>query len=151
MNTYLLIGGLLCFLLGIVHSILGEYLIFSSKRAKGSLVPSKGNADLKERHLRIIWATWHLASVFGWCIGAILIKISMEGNELNLNTRNFILQSIMYTMFFYFFFSFNRHQRKTPRMDRSPINWSIIGSRGLKNMLQTPTPVTYSKIYNFRP
>ncbi|WP_074410377.1 MULTISPECIES: hypothetical protein [Aquimarina] len=99
MNTYLCIAGILCFLLGIVHSILGEYLIFNSKRNKGSLVPSKKNEALKERHLRILWATWHLASVFGWGIGAILIKISAEQNELNPTNIGFIIQSIMYTMF----------------------------------------------------
>lgn len=96
MNTYLFIAGILCFLLGIVHSILGEYLIFRNKREKGSLVPSKESPELKERYLRILWATWHLASIFGWCIGAILIKISQEQN---LESHDFILQSIIYTMF----------------------------------------------------
>ncbi len=99
MNTYLCIAGILCFLLGIIHSILGEYLIFNSKRNRGSLVPSKKSEALKERHLRILWATWHLASVFGWCIGAILIKISIEYNELKSTSIDFIIQSIIYTMF----------------------------------------------------
>ncbi|EZH73831.1 hypothetical protein ATO12_18030 [Aquimarina atlantica] len=99
MNTYLCIAGILCFLLGIVHSILGEYLIFNSKRNKGNLVPSKKSEALKGRHLRILWATWHLASVFGWCIGAILIKISIEYNELKSTSIDFIIQSIIYTMF----------------------------------------------------
>ena len=96
---YLCIAGILCFFLGIVHSILGEYLIFNSKRNKGSLIPSKKSTELKERHLRIIWATWHLASIFGWCLGAILIKISLEQNELNSSSIDFIIQSMMYTMF----------------------------------------------------
>lgn len=99
MNTYVCIAGILCFLLGIVHSILGEYLIFNSKRNKGSLVPSKKSEALKERHLRILWATWHLASVFGWGIGAILIKISAEQNELDSTSIGFIIQPIIYTMF----------------------------------------------------
>ncbi|WP_025667631.1 hypothetical protein [Aquimarina megaterium] len=99
MNTYLCIAGMLCFFLGIVHSILGEYLIFNSKRKKGNLVPSKKSEALKERHLRILWATWHLASVFGWCIGAVLIKISVEYNELKSTSIDFIIQSIIYTMF----------------------------------------------------
>ncbi|WP_035092867.1 hypothetical protein [Aquimarina macrocephali] len=99
MNVYVCIAGILCFLLGIVHSILGEYLIFNSKRNKGSLVPSKKSEALKERHLRILWATWHLASVFGWGIGAILIKISAEQNELDSTSIGFIIQPIIYTMF----------------------------------------------------
>ena len=98
MNTYILIAGILCFLLGIVHSILGEHLIFNNKRNKGNLVPSVESTALKERHLRIIWATWHLASVFGWCIGALLVKISMEHDLLNSDTKVFVVQCIMFTM-----------------------------------------------------
>jgi len=99
MNTYIFVAGILCFLLGIVHSILGEYLIFKTKRDKGSLVPSKESSELKERHLRIIWATWHLASIFGWCIGTILVKISLAQNEQQYDSYGFIIQSITYTMF----------------------------------------------------
>ncbi len=83
MNTYFFIAGILSFVLGVVHSVLGEYLIFSGKRDKGHIVPSQTNKGLREGHLRIIWATWHLASVFGGCIGAILVKISMVRDELN--------------------------------------------------------------------
>ena len=100
MNLNLLIAGILCFFLGVIHSFLGEYLIFKTKRNKGSLVPSKESAALKERHLRIVWATWHLASVFGWCIGAILIKIAVTENQQNIDIINFILDSISYTMLF---------------------------------------------------
>ena len=96
MNPYFFLAAILCFLLGIVHSFLGEYLIFNKKRNKGSIVPSKGSAELNERHLRILWATWHLSSIFGWCLGAILIKISLEQN---LEHYDFILQSITYGMF----------------------------------------------------
>ena len=34
MNTYLFIAGILFFLLGIAHSLIGEYLIFKDKRNK---------------------------------------------------------------------------------------------------------------------
>lgn len=98
MNLYLLIAGILCFFLGVVHSFLGEYLIFKNKRNKGSLTPSKVGVELKERHLRILWATWHLASVFGWCIGAILIKIAVTENLQNKELVDFILPSIVFTM-----------------------------------------------------
>ena len=99
MNTNIFIAGILCFLLGIIHSILGEYLIFKSKRNKGNVVPSKKSPALKERHLRIIWATWHLASLFGWCIGVVLIHISLNQNAFLVESFDFILQAIMYTMF----------------------------------------------------
>jgi len=98
MNIYFLSAGILCFLLGIVHSFLGEYLIFNEKRDKGKLVPSKESSELKERHLRILWATWHLASILGWCIGAVLIKVALTKNQQNIEFVDFILQSIVYTM-----------------------------------------------------
>lgn len=99
MNIYFLISGILCFILGLVHSILGEYLIFKDKRNTGNLVPTKVNAELKERHLRIIWATWHSTSFFGWCIGAFLVKISLVQNKLDSEFIDFIINSTIYTMF----------------------------------------------------
>lgn len=99
MNIYFLIAGTLCFILGLFHSILGEYLIFKNKRKTGNLVPTKVNTELKERHLRIIWATWHLSSFFGWCIGAFLIKTSLDQNELDFELTNFIINSTALTMF----------------------------------------------------
>lgn len=98
MNIYFFIAGLLCILLGLVHSFLGEFLIFKFKRHCGILVPSKGSADLKERHLRIIWATWHLASVFGWGIGLVILKISFDQDVMNTDIADFIIQTIVYTM-----------------------------------------------------
>ena len=97
MNYYLLIAGILCFILGLIHSFLGEFLIFKNKRKK-ALVPNQGSQDLKERHLRILWATWHLASVFGWCIGAILIKISYNSRDINSSFTAFVIQSSMSAM-----------------------------------------------------
>ncbi|MCG8326198.1 MAG: hypothetical protein MI974_00875 [Chitinophagales bacterium] len=99
MNIYFLIAGILSFLLGLVHSILGEYLIFQKKREKGKIIPSKRSEGLRERHLRIIWATWHLASVFGWCIGAILIKIALGQSGLNADFVDFLIQSVICAMF----------------------------------------------------
>ena len=99
MNTYFLIAGSLCFLLGLVHSILGEYLIFKSKRKKGHIVPTIGNTELKGRHLRILWATWHLASFFGWCIGAFLVKIALIQEQLNAEVVNFMVNTTAIIMF----------------------------------------------------
>ncbi|WP_420601861.1 hypothetical protein [Flagellimonas sp.] len=99
MNTYFLVAGILCILLGLVHSIFGEILIFNSKRNKGSIVPTKKNPGLRTRHLRIIWANWHLSSVFGWCLGAILIKIALSHSNLNQEFVVMIIQTIIFTMF----------------------------------------------------
>jgi len=96
MNIYFLIAGILCFVLGLVHSVLGEYLIFRDKRNKGTVVPTKVKGDLKGRHLRIIWATWHVVTVLGWLIGAFLIKISFDQNILNLE---FIGHMVLWTIY----------------------------------------------------
>jgi len=89
-NIYFLTAGILCFMLGLIHSILGEYLIFKDKRKAGNLVPTKVHTEFKESYLRIIWATWHLSSFFGWCIGAFLVKLSLKQNMLNSEVVNFI-------------------------------------------------------------
>lgn len=95
MNIYFLLAGILCFIIGIVHSILGETLIFKAKRKKGRIVPSIGNEYLKPGHLRIIWATWHLASVFGWVLGAAMSYIALDENHVdNPFSANFIKLSL---------------------------------------------------------
>ncbi|AUP80674.1 hypothetical protein [Flavivirga eckloniae] len=98
MNIYLLIAGILCFILGLSHSILGELLIFQHKKGHKKIVPTIVKSDLKERHLRIIWATWHLASFLGWCIGAILIKIALKQNLQSTEIAKFIISSITVSM-----------------------------------------------------
>jgi ABC-type proline/glycine betaine transport system permease subunit len=99
MNSYILIAAIFCIMLGLVHSFLGEYLIFKTKRKKGNFIPSIVSSDLTERHLRIVWATWHLTSLFGLLIGILLFKIASEHSALSLRINHFILESITYTMF----------------------------------------------------
>jgi len=98
MNIYFLIAGILSFLLGVIHSILGEYLIFNDKREKGNLVPTKMNEAINVKHLRIIWSTWHLLSFFGWGIAAILVKLSLTTEILNSELIRFMLNSCIITM-----------------------------------------------------
>jgi len=73
-------------------------LIFKDKRERGYLVPTKVNKAIKERHLRIIWSTWHLLSFFGWGIGAFLIKMSLTEAMLNSELISFIINSCIITM-----------------------------------------------------
>ena len=70
-NLWFLSAGVLMVLVGMVHSVLGERLIFSRLRT-GGLVPTDGGSHLRERHVRILWATWHFASVLGWAHAFIL-------------------------------------------------------------------------------
>ncbi|WP_281991678.1 hypothetical protein [Aquimarina aggregata] len=98
MNIYLIISGILCLILGLLHSILGELLIFRTKKKTNKLVPTLVTNGLKERHLRIIWATWHLTSFFGWCIGTLLIKIALDQNLVSKELLKFIIASISISM-----------------------------------------------------
>jgi drug/metabolite transporter (DMT)-like permease len=74
-NGLYLVAGVLAVVTGIVHSLLGERLIFQPLRA-GGIVPSLRAPPLRERHVRILWATWHLASVFGWAFAGVLIRLA---------------------------------------------------------------------------
>jgi hypothetical protein len=40
---------------------------------KGTLIPNQAAAPLELRNVRILWATWHLASAFGFGFAAILL------------------------------------------------------------------------------
>jgi hypothetical protein len=95
MNTLLLAAGLLSILVGLIHSILGELLIFKKLR-EDSFIPTLAMQPLHEKSVRILWATWHLASIFGWGIGAILISLSKS----NFATSDVIIQYIAFSMFF---------------------------------------------------
>ncbi|MCG8317812.1 MAG: hypothetical protein MI976_31770 [Pseudomonadales bacterium] len=93
MNLFLVIAGILCILVGIIHSILGEILIFKNLR-EGSVIPTIAPSPLRERNIRILWATWHLASVFGWGLSAVLIKLAF----IESNHSGEIVQYIAYSM-----------------------------------------------------
>ena len=71
MQSYLLAAGVLMILIGVAHSVIGEILIFRQLRA-GTIVPLLAPAPLRERHLRILWANWHLCSA----LAALLIVIA---------------------------------------------------------------------------
>lgn len=78
MQTMLGAAGAIGLLTGIAHSILGERLIFRHLRASG-IVPTLGAPPLRERHIRILWATWHLATVFGCASAVLLLQLSAQG------------------------------------------------------------------------
>lgn len=71
---WLLASAVLTVILGLIHSVLGERLVFSALR-QGGIRPQRAPAPLQRRHVRILWATWHLVSLFGlalawtlWCL-----------------------------------------------------------------------------------
>lgn len=71
----MLAAGILAIIVGAVHSVLGEILIFRHLRRQG-LVPTLSAPPLRERHVRILWASWHVLTVFGWACAAILLRFA---------------------------------------------------------------------------
>lgn len=80
MQPLLLGAGVVMALTALVHSIVGEFLIFRQLRS-GGIVPTQGGPLLRERHVRILWASWHLVSILGWALAAILIAIALAAGE----------------------------------------------------------------------
>jgi hypothetical protein len=75
MNSYFAAAGVLTFVIGLVHSVLGERLIFRRMRING-FIPTNGGQVLREPHVRILWASWHVVTVLGWCIGVALFWLA---------------------------------------------------------------------------
>lgn len=106
MNGYLFASGVLCLALGLVHSVLGEVLIFWKGSDPNNLKPVGTKPNIIERHFRIIWATWHLATLFGWGMGAVLIKIATTEGKVNMELTDFIIVLIAISMLFSSFLVF---------------------------------------------
>lgn len=64
MHLYFAFAAILALLVGVAHSVLGERRIFRNLR-RGGLAPTEGGTLLSERQVRILWASWHVLTVFG--------------------------------------------------------------------------------------
>lgn len=78
MQTQLFWAGIVAILVGLAHTVLGEILIFRRLR-QGGVVPTQGQPVLRERHVRILWASWHLVTILGWALAAILLVLAASG------------------------------------------------------------------------
>lgn len=76
MNWYFLAAAVLLFVIGTVHSVMGERLIFRRMR-ESRAIPINGGQVLQEAYVRILWASWHVATVLGWCMAAVLVWLSL--------------------------------------------------------------------------
>ena len=93
MQSLFIAAGVLALITGVVHSVLGEKLIFRHLR-NGSLVPAMGAPPLRERNIRIIWATWHLATVFGWAFAGLLVWLGLT--PLDQSPKLFVVGAIVF-------------------------------------------------------
>ena len=110
MESYLFAAGCLSLALGLIHSVLGEILIFKRMRT-GGIIPTNGHPILQERHVRILWASWHLVTIFGWGLGAILLRYSALNSESSnqLFIENTILVSMLSGAFLVFVSTKGKH------------------------------------------
>ena len=85
MNMLLMMasGGLA--LVGVAHSVLGEVMVFRTLRT-GGMVPTAGHPVLRQWHVRILGATWHLASILGWALSALLWRLANAPADADLRT-----------------------------------------------------------------
>ena len=84
MNWYFASAGALMIGIGAIHSFLGERLIFRRMRAVGVMIPTNGGQLLREPHVRILWASWHLATVMGVGLAFVLFWLAQPSTK-NLN------------------------------------------------------------------
>jgi hypothetical protein len=93
MTNYILIASMLVVIVGIVHSVLGEFLIFRHLRKNG-IVPTLAAPPLRERHIRILWASWHIVTVFGFGVALLWLSQSAQDGAF----EPFIKEVIIYSM-----------------------------------------------------
>lgn len=94
MQTYLLSAAVVAVLVGIVHSVLGEILIFKKLRGSG-FVPTEAAPPLQSRNVRILWATWHLASLLGLGFAAVLFAAATGHATLDPLTMYAVIGAFM--------------------------------------------------------
>jgi len=85
MQTYIFIAGILAIIVGAIHSVLGEILIFRQMRV-GGIIPTNGAPLLKERHVRILWASWHVVTVSGWAFAAVILRLDFPTDNGSFQT-----------------------------------------------------------------
>ena len=95
MKTYIFIAGILAIIVGAAHSVLGEILIFRQMRVSG-IIPTNGAPLLKERHVRILWASWHVVTVFGWGVASVMMRLAFPTDNDLLQT--FVKHTIIASM-----------------------------------------------------
>ena len=93
MDTYMVAAGALLLVVAAIHSALGEILMFRHLRSHG-LVPTLAAPPLQERHIRILWASWHVLTVLGWAFGAVLLQLAYPSDEHAI--RTFTEQAIVF-------------------------------------------------------
>ena len=86
MNTAWVLAASALALTGAAHSVLGEMLVFRRLRQRGGVVPTGGQPVLREFQVRILWGSWHLVTVLGWALSALLWRLGTGAAGAELGT-----------------------------------------------------------------
>ena len=81
MNHWLVGAAALVFIIGLVHSWLGELRVFRHLR-RGGVVPTGGDPVLRAFQTRILWASWHLVTVLAWALAALLLWLAQPAAQV---------------------------------------------------------------------
>lgn len=76
MNPWLMSAAFCTLLIGAVHSAMGERRIFRHLR-EGRVIPTRSEPHLRAYQLAIVWASWHLVTVFGLGVTAMLFAAAL--------------------------------------------------------------------------
>lgn len=88
-------AAILAIVVALVHSILGEIMIFRRLRTPGRVIPTDGGDRLRGSNVRILWASWHVLTVFGLGMAAILLRLASSARTAE---NDFIAQTIAVSM-----------------------------------------------------
>lgn len=94
-STAFTAAAILAIVVALVHSILGEVMIFRRLRKKGRVIPSDGGDRLLGSNVRILWASWHVLTVLGLGMAAILLRLASTAHTPE---HDFIAQAIAVSM-----------------------------------------------------
>jgi hypothetical protein len=88
-------AAMLAIVVALVHSILGEMMIFRRLCKPGRMIPTDGGERLLGSNVRILWASWHVLTVFGLGMAAILLRLASSARTAE---HDFIAQAIVVSM-----------------------------------------------------
>lgn len=95
LSTAFTAAAILAIVVALVHSILGEVMIFRRMRKPGRVVPSDGGERLTGPNVRILWASWHVLTVFGVGMAAMLLRLASSARTAE---HDFIAQIVAVSM-----------------------------------------------------
>lgn len=80
MNGFIFSASIVTFVVGLIHTVLGEILIFRKMKRSG-FIPTDGGSVLRESNVRILWATWHALTAFGWGMAFLLLWLARHSSH----------------------------------------------------------------------